>query len=53
MPVGYKTFAESGNDPKSQIGTGAYILKSFTPGQQSMHEKNPNYWRRDSRTSTP
>jgi peptide/nickel transport system substrate-binding protein len=28
-----------------QIGTGPYTLKSFTPGQQSVHERNPNYWR--------
>jgi peptide/nickel transport system substrate-binding protein len=39
VPVGYKAF------PHPQIGTGAYKLKSFTPGQQSVHERNPNYWR--------
>src|SRR5215468_505046 len=39
VPVGYKAF------PAQQIGTGAYKLKSFTPGQQSVHERNPNYWR--------
>ena len=31
--------------PAPQIGTGAYKLKSFTPGQQSVSERNPNYWR--------
>jgi peptide/nickel transport system substrate-binding protein len=45
VPVGYKNFADSGGDPASQIGTGAYKLKSFTPGQESVSEKNANYWR--------
>jgi peptide/nickel transport system substrate-binding protein len=27
-------------------GTGPYILKSFTPGRESTHVKNPNYWRK-------
>ena len=39
VPIGYKAY------PAPQIGTGAYKLKSFTPGQQSVHERNPNYWR--------
>ncbi|HEX2319988.1 MAG TPA: ABC transporter substrate-binding protein [Streptosporangiaceae bacterium] len=39
VPVGYKAF------PATQVGTGAYKLKSFTPGQQSVHVRNPNYWR--------
>jgi peptide/nickel transport system substrate-binding protein len=39
VPVGYKAY------PSPQIGTGAYKLKSFTPGQQSVSERNPNYWR--------
>jgi peptide/nickel transport system substrate-binding protein len=39
VPVGYKAY------PAPQIGTGAYKLKSFTPGQQSVSERNPNYWR--------
>jgi peptide/nickel transport system substrate-binding protein len=39
VPAGYKAF------PSKQIGTGAYVLKSFTPGQQSVHTRNPNYWR--------
>src|SRR5262249_4403093 len=37
VPVGYKAY------PAPQLGTGAYKLKSFTPGQQSVHERNPNY----------
>jgi peptide/nickel transport system substrate-binding protein len=39
VPTGYKGY------PAPQVGTGAYKLKSFTPGQQSVHERNPNYWR--------
>ncbi|WP_181365043.1 ABC transporter substrate-binding protein [Arthrobacter sp. HMWF013] len=44
VPTGYKPFS---GDPSTQIGTGPYKLKSFTPGQQSVHERNPNYWRGD------
>jgi peptide/nickel transport system substrate-binding protein len=39
VPVGYKAY------PSKQIGTGPYQLKSFTPGQQSVSNRNPNYWR--------
>ena len=39
VPVGYEAY------PKPQNGTGPYKLKSFTPGAQSVHERNPNYWR--------
>jgi len=39
VPTGYQAY------PHPQIGTGPFKLKSFTPGQQSVHERNPNYWR--------
>jgi peptide/nickel transport system substrate-binding protein len=39
VPVGYKAY------PSKQAGTGPYKLKSFTPGQESVSERNPNYWR--------
>jgi peptide/nickel transport system substrate-binding protein len=39
VPVGYQAY------PHPQVGTGAYKLKSFTPGQRSVSERNPNYWR--------
>jgi peptide/nickel transport system substrate-binding protein len=42
VPVGYTAFK---GDVATQIGTGPYKLKSFTPGQQSVHEKNTDYWR--------
>ena len=38
VPVGYTRKG-------TQNGTGPYKVKSFTPGQQSVHERNPNYWR--------
>jgi peptide/nickel transport system substrate-binding protein len=41
VPVGYKSLKEGGK----QIGTGPYTFKSFTPGQRSVHLRNPNYWR--------
>lgn len=36
VPVGY--------DPANPVGTGAFMYKSFTPGQQSVFTKFPNYW---------
>jgi peptide/nickel transport system substrate-binding protein len=36
IPVGF--------DPKKPNGTGPFTLKSFTPGQQSVMVRNPNYW---------
>jgi peptide/nickel transport system substrate-binding protein len=36
VPVGY--------DPKQPVGTGPFKLKSFTPGQQAVFERFPNYW---------
>ncbi|MGY4541409.1 peptide/nickel transport system substrate-binding protein [Arthrobacter sp. UYNi723] len=37
VPVGY--------DPKKPVSSGPFVLESFTPGQQSVFVKNPNYWR--------
>jgi peptide/nickel transport system substrate-binding protein len=45
VPVGYSPKAIGKAPLKGQIGTGPYKLKSFTPGQQSVHVRNPNYWR--------
>jgi peptide/nickel transport system substrate-binding protein len=42
VPQGYEAFS---GDASTQIGTGAYKLKSFTPGQQSVHERYDGYWR--------
>jgi peptide/nickel transport system substrate-binding protein len=36
IPVGY--------DPRKPIGTGPFEYVSFTPGQQSVMKRNPNYW---------
>src|SRR5262245_16632112 len=43
VPVGYSPKAVG--KAKPNVGTGPYVLKSFTPGQQSVHVRNPNYWR--------
>ena len=43
VPVGYSPGAIG--KAKPNIGTGPYKLQSFTPGQQSVHVRNPNYWR--------
>ena len=38
VPVGY--------DPKAPVSTAAWKFQSFTPGQQSVFVKNPNYWQK-------
>ena len=43
VPVGYSPTAYG--KAKPNVGTGAFKLKSFAPGQQSVHVRNPNYWR--------
>jgi peptide/nickel transport system substrate-binding protein len=43
VPVGYSPNAVGAAKPN--VGTGPYKLQSFTPGQQSIHVRNPNYWR--------
>jgi peptide/nickel transport system substrate-binding protein len=44
VPVGYapNSFRKG---PLHTIGTGPYRLQSFTPGRQSVHTRNENYWR--------
>jgi peptide/nickel transport system substrate-binding protein len=36
IPVGF--------NPKKPNGTGPFVLKSFSPGQQSVMVRNPHYW---------
>jgi peptide/nickel transport system substrate-binding protein len=43
VPVGYSPNAVG--QAKPNVGTGPYMVQSFTPGQQSVHVRNPNYWR--------
>jgi peptide/nickel transport system substrate-binding protein len=38
VPVGYT------REDAEQVGTGPFMLQSFTPGAESVHVKNPNYW---------
>jgi peptide/nickel transport system substrate-binding protein len=42
VPKDYEAYK---GDPSTQIGTGAYKLKSFTPGQQSVSVRYDGYWR--------
>ena len=44
VPVGYAPNA-IGKGPLKYIGTGPFKVKSFTPGRESVHVKNENYWR--------
>ncbi len=41
VPVDYARFD---GDVATQIGTGPFVLQSFTPGAESVHTKNPDYW---------
>lgn len=34
----------SGFDVTKPVGSGPFMLKSFTPGQRSVFVRNPNYW---------
>jgi peptide/nickel transport system substrate-binding protein len=43
VPVGYGSKGFGKASPN--IGTGPFKLQSFSPGQQSVHVRNPNYWR--------
>ena len=45
VPVGYQPNAV-GKGPLRFIGTGPFKVKSFTPGRESVHVRNPNYWRK-------
>lgn len=44
VPKGYQPTAV-GKGPLQYIGTGPFKVKSFTPGRESVHERNENYWR--------
>ena len=33
-----------GFDPKKPIGTGPFKFRSFTPGRESVFDRNPDYW---------
>jgi peptide/nickel transport system substrate-binding protein len=44
VPKGYQPNA-IGKGPLQYVGTGPFKVKSFTPGRQSVHVRNENYWR--------
>lgn len=35
------------SDPEELVGTGPFILRTFTPGQRLIFEANPHFWRVD------
>jgi peptide/nickel transport system substrate-binding protein len=37
--------APVGFNPAAPVGTGAFVYKSFTPGQRSVFTRNPHYWK--------
>jgi len=43
VPKGYQPNAV-GKGPLQYIGTGPFKVKSLTPGRESVHVKNENYW---------
>jgi peptide/nickel transport system substrate-binding protein len=45
VPEGYSPTSGRGKGPLRFIGTGAFKVKSFVPGRQSVHVRNENYWR--------
>ena len=44
FPTYYNQVVPVGYNPAKPIGTGPFMLKSFTPGAQSVFARNPNYW---------
>jgi len=44
-PTAWKTRGDDYN--RNPVGTGPYILKSWTAGDRMVLEKNPNYWNKD------
>lgn len=44
VPVGYQPSAV-GKGPLQYVGTGPFKVESFTPGRESVHVRNENYWR--------
>lgn len=45
VPEGYAPNGIGKAKNADQIGTGPFKLDSFAPGEQSVHVRNPNYWR--------
>jgi len=41
VPDGYTSDL---SDPTTQVGSGPFVLAEFTPGQRSVHHRNPDYW---------
>jgi peptide/nickel transport system substrate-binding protein len=41
----YYNIVPAGYDPKAPVGTGPFKYASFTPGQESVFDRYPSYWR--------
>jgi peptide/nickel transport system substrate-binding protein len=46
-PTAYQSMGKDKMDT-NPVGTGPFMLKSFTPNQEMVLAKNPNYWMKDS-----
>lgn len=46
-PTWVKAVEGKTGDPTKMVGTGPFVFDSYTPGQDLVVKKNPNYWRKD------
>lgn len=44
LAVVWNVMVPEGFNPKDPDGTGPFVYKSFTPGQNSVFTRNPDYW---------
>ena len=45
VPVGYSPNSVNKGKGLGWVGTGPFKVRSFTPGRESVHVRNENYWR--------
>jgi peptide/nickel transport system substrate-binding protein len=45
VPVGYSPKSVNKGKGLGWVGTGPFKVRSFTPGRESVHVRNENYWR--------
>lgn len=43
-PISYSDWFSGPDAQKKMIGTGPFVMTSFTPNQQFQFQRNPNYW---------
>jgi peptide/nickel transport system substrate-binding protein len=44
----FKTAWDTRTDPPEVVGTGAFVLREYQPGQRVVLDRNPRYWRKAS-----